>query len=134
MEAALAYAMAGETARAESLAQDLNRAFPLDTQMQSLWLPAIRAELALNRKNPAEALNALQAAAPPIELGKYPVCRQSFLPLSNLHSRRGLSGRRDRARKPPPSSRRFSTTAASSGTAGREPWRIWAWLVPMLSK
>jgi hypothetical protein len=38
--------------------------------MQSLWLPAIQAELALNRKNPAEALNSLQAAAPPIELGQ----------------------------------------------------------------
>ena len=61
--------MTGDTARAESLAQDLNKRYPLDTQMQSLWLPAIRAQLALNRKNPADALNALQAAAPPIELG-----------------------------------------------------------------
>ena len=68
-EAALAFAMADDTARAESLAQDLNKHYPLDTQMQSLWLPAIRAQLALNRKNPADALNALQAAAPPIELG-----------------------------------------------------------------
>ena len=42
VEAALAFAMAGDTARAESLAQDLNKRFPLDTQMQSLWLPAIR--------------------------------------------------------------------------------------------
>ena len=41
VEAALAYAMAGDAARAESLAQDLNKRFPLDTQMQSLWLPAI---------------------------------------------------------------------------------------------
>ena len=31
----------------------------------------------------------------------------------------------------PPSFRRSSTTAASSGTAGREPRRIWEWLVPM---
>jgi serine/threonine protein kinase/tetratricopeptide (TPR) repeat protein len=69
VEAALAFAMAGEAARAGSLAQDLNKRFPLDTQMQSLWLPAIRAQLALNRKNPADALNALQAAAPPTELG-----------------------------------------------------------------
>ena len=38
--------------------------------MQSLWLPAIRAQMALNRKNSADALNALQAAAPPIELGQ----------------------------------------------------------------
>jgi eukaryotic-like serine/threonine-protein kinase len=69
-EAALAFAMAGDTARAESLVQDLNKRFPLDTQMQSLWLPAIRGQLALDRKNPTDALNALQAAAPPIELGQ----------------------------------------------------------------
>ena len=69
-EAALAFAMAGDTARAESLAQDLNKRFPLDTQTQSLWLPAIRAQLVLNRKKPADALSALQAAAPPIELGQ----------------------------------------------------------------
>ena len=70
VEAALAFATAGQTARAESLAQDLNKRFPLDTQMQSLWLPAIQAQLALDRKNPLEALDALQAAVPPIELGQ----------------------------------------------------------------
>jgi Flp pilus assembly protein TadD/predicted Ser/Thr protein kinase len=59
-EAALAFAMAGDTARADSLAQDLGKRFPLDTQMQSLWLPAIRAQSALARKNSARALNALQ--------------------------------------------------------------------------
>jgi eukaryotic-like serine/threonine-protein kinase len=62
VEAALAFAMVGDAARAESLAQDLNKRFPLDTQMQSLWLPAIKAQLALNRKNPAEAISDLQAA------------------------------------------------------------------------
>jgi serine/threonine protein kinase/tetratricopeptide (TPR) repeat protein len=62
-EAALALAMAGETARAESLAKDLNERYPLDTQMQSLWLPAIQSQLALDRKKPAAALNALQAAS-----------------------------------------------------------------------
>ncbi len=69
VEAALAFAMAGDTARAESLAQDLGKRFPLDTQMQSLWLPAIQAQLALNKKNPAVALTALQAASL-IELGQ----------------------------------------------------------------
>jgi eukaryotic-like serine/threonine-protein kinase len=68
VEAALAFTMAGDTARAESLAQDLGKRFPLDTQMQSLWLPAIQAQLALNRKNPALALNTLQAAST-IEFG-----------------------------------------------------------------
>ena len=61
--------MAGDTARAESLAQDLGKRFPLDTQMQSLWLPAIQAQSALDKKNPAAALNALQAASQ-IELGQ----------------------------------------------------------------
>jgi eukaryotic-like serine/threonine-protein kinase len=68
-EASLEFAIAGETARAESLAQDLGKRFPLDTQMQSLWLPAIQAQLALDRKNPALALNTLQAASA-IELGQ----------------------------------------------------------------
>src|SRR5208282_6317782 len=68
-EAALAFAMAGDAARAESLAQNLKKRFPMDTQMQSLWLPAIQAQLALDRKNPVPALNALQAATP-IELGQ----------------------------------------------------------------
>jgi tetratricopeptide (TPR) repeat protein len=62
-EAALAFAMLDETARAESLAKDLNLRYPLDTQMQSLWLPAIRAQSALNARKPAAALNALQAAS-----------------------------------------------------------------------
>jgi tetratricopeptide (TPR) repeat protein len=71
VEAALAFAMAGDTTRAESLAQDLGKRFPLDTQMQSLWLPAIQAQLALDKKNPARALNALQAVSP-VELGQIP--------------------------------------------------------------
>jgi serine/threonine protein kinase/tetratricopeptide (TPR) repeat protein len=69
VEAALAFAMAGDTVRADSLARDLAKRYPLDTQMQSLWLPAIRA-LALERKNPSEALNDLQPAALPIEFGQ----------------------------------------------------------------
>ncbi len=69
VEAALAFAMAGDTARAESLAQDLWKRFPLDTQMQSLWLPAIQAQIALDKKNLSSARNAPQAASP-IELGQ----------------------------------------------------------------
>ena len=70
-EAALAYAMAGDGARAEPLAEDLKKRYPLDTQMRSLWLPAIQAQLAINRKNPVLALNTLQAASS-IELGNIP--------------------------------------------------------------
>ena len=72
VEAALAYAMAGDTARAESMAQDLNKRFPLDTLVQSLWLTAIRAQVSLNRKNPAAAIESLQAAVP-VELANMPL-------------------------------------------------------------
>jgi len=68
-EAALAFALADDVGQAESLVQDLNKRFPLDTQMQLLWLPAIRAQLALNRKNPSEALADLQVTVPPLEFG-----------------------------------------------------------------
>ena len=61
--------MAGDAARAESLAQDLNTRYRLDTQMQALWLPMIQAQLALNKKNPGSVLTALQAASS-IELEK----------------------------------------------------------------
>ncbi len=62
LEAALALAMAGDTKRADSMARELDRRFPVDTQVQSLWLPTIQAQLALNRNNPASALEHLQAA------------------------------------------------------------------------
>jgi eukaryotic-like serine/threonine-protein kinase len=71
VETALAFAMAGDTSRAESLAQDLGKRFPLDTQMQSLWLPAIQAQLALDEKSPTSALSALQPPSS-IELGETP--------------------------------------------------------------
>ena len=94
-EAALAFAMAGDTARAESLAQDLGKRYPLDTQTQSLWLPAIQAQLALDRKNPALALNALQAASLD-RVGADHVPHQHFLPISDVCARRGLLGSRTR--------------------------------------
>ena len=61
VQAALAFAMTGETAQAESLVQDLGKRFPLDTQLQLLGIPAIEAELQLARRNPDLALNTLRA-------------------------------------------------------------------------
>ena len=70
-EAALALAMSGDTAQAEFLAQDLRKRFPMDTQVQSLWLPAIEGQLALDKKKPTAALNVLQAASA-VEFGQIP--------------------------------------------------------------
>jgi len=69
VEAALAFALADDAARAESLARDLRKRFPLDTQMQSLWLPAIHAQLELNNNNPDSALKTLEVALPTLECG-----------------------------------------------------------------
>jgi serine/threonine protein kinase/tetratricopeptide (TPR) repeat protein len=70
-EAALAFSMAGDTTRAEFVAEAIGKRTPLATQMQLLWLPAIRAQSALDKKNPTSALSALQPALP-IELGEIP--------------------------------------------------------------
>ncbi len=61
VEAALASAMAGDTTTANSLAHGLDKESPLGTQVQSLWLPAIRAQLALNKKD-SSAVAALEPA------------------------------------------------------------------------
>jgi eukaryotic-like serine/threonine-protein kinase len=67
LEGALAFAMAGDTLQAESLARDLGKRYPVNIQVQSLWLPTIQAQLAINQKNPTVALKVLRAASP-IEL------------------------------------------------------------------
>jgi len=71
VEVALAFAMAGDTTRAASLATGLRKRFPLDTQVQSLWLPAIQLQLALDKKILGSTLNAQQMALP-TELGEIP--------------------------------------------------------------
>ena len=68
--AGIALAMGGDAARANTLAEELNRQFPADTQIQSLWLPAIRAQMALERKNSSAAIDELRAALPAIEYGQ----------------------------------------------------------------
>jgi tetratricopeptide (TPR) repeat protein len=66
--AALALARAGDTAGAEKLAAELDKAFPLDTLVQRYWLPTIRAAVALERKDPNRAIELLKVAST-IELG-----------------------------------------------------------------
>jgi predicted Zn-dependent protease len=66
--AALALAFAGDTVRAKTLADDLDKQFPEDTWVQFNYLPSINAKLALSRKDAAKAVEILQHAAP-YELG-----------------------------------------------------------------
>jgi len=91
VEAALALATAGDTARAESLTHDLAKRFPLDTVVQSNWLPTIRAQLAITGKNPSAAIDVLEDASA-IEMGQIDCFRsEHFLLVSDLRARRGIS-------------------------------------------
>jgi eukaryotic-like serine/threonine-protein kinase len=67
--AALALARAGDTAGAEKLASEMDKAYPLDTLVQRYWLPTIRAAVALERKDPNRAIELLKDASA-IELGQ----------------------------------------------------------------
>jgi predicted Zn-dependent protease len=62
--AALALALAGDSGRAQALADALDARFPEDTSVRFIYLPVLRAVFALNRGEPPEAIEALQAAAP----------------------------------------------------------------------
>ena len=62
--ATLALALAGDTPRAETLANNLESRFPGDTIVQGYYLPTIRAQLALHRNDPSRAIEVLQTALP----------------------------------------------------------------------
>ena len=66
--AALALAYAGDDSKARELTDDLAKRLPEDTLVQFSYLPTLRAKLAINRGNAAEAIDALRVAAP-YELG-----------------------------------------------------------------
>jgi eukaryotic-like serine/threonine-protein kinase len=68
-EAALAFALAGDSARAQSLTGELRARFPLDTQIHTIWLPAIEAQLAIGRKYIPDAFRALEPATSPGQFG-----------------------------------------------------------------
>jgi hypothetical protein len=66
--AAITLALAGDASRVEALADDLEKRFPEDTQVRFIYLPQIRALVALSRKEPGKAVNLLQTTIP-YELG-----------------------------------------------------------------
>jgi tetratricopeptide (TPR) repeat protein len=65
---AIALALAGDSAQAARLSDDLRKNFPADTIVQFDYLPMIRAATALRSGDPGRAVEAL-AAAEPYELG-----------------------------------------------------------------
>ena len=62
-----ALALCGQTAAAQSLVDEMQKRFPQDTLLNSVWIPLIRAQLELARGNGSQAVDLLQSAH------KYPV-------------------------------------------------------------
>ena len=60
---ALTLALAGETAKPQLVAESLAQSFPEDTTVRFNYLPALRAQVALNRGDPAVALEILQVTS-----------------------------------------------------------------------
>jgi tetratricopeptide (TPR) repeat protein len=67
--AAFALALAGDSSRSQTLANDLEKRFREDTAVRFSYLPALRAVLALNHGEPSKAVELLQIAVPN-ELGQ----------------------------------------------------------------
>jgi hypothetical protein len=61
---ALALAICGDTAKAEKLAAETSKLYPNGTIWNAVQLPGIRAAIALNRDQPAKAVELLASASP----------------------------------------------------------------------
>ena len=75
--AAFALALSGDSSRSQTLANDLERRFPEDTSAKFSYLPALRALLALNHREPSKAVELLQIAVP-YDLGVPPSSFHGF--------------------------------------------------------
>jgi eukaryotic-like serine/threonine-protein kinase len=87
--ASLAFARAGDVARAQTMAEDLSQRFPTDTLVNDYWVPVIRAEIARRQGDTTKATAFLSTAAPyesgspqPFQLGTlYPVYERGLVHL-----------------------------------------------------
>jgi tetratricopeptide (TPR) repeat protein len=62
--AAFALALSGDSSRSQTLIDDISRRFPEGTIVRFTYLPTLRALLALNRSQPANAVELLQTTIP----------------------------------------------------------------------
>jgi len=61
-QAASALAVCGQSAAAQTLVDELTKRFPLDTLLNNVTIPVIRAQLELNRGNAAQAVTLLESS------------------------------------------------------------------------
>ena len=72
--AGLTLAWAGDSTRAEGLADEMQKRFPLDTVVNGYQLPTLRASIEIDRSNPGKAIEILESGPPSVlgvGLGNY---------------------------------------------------------------
>ena len=129
-EAALAFALAGDGAQAETLARDLAQRFPLDTQIQSLWLPAIQSQLALNRQRPRFGPKSPAKYFPrrsSLDWSRFPLTPPDPASIRPTIRGKAYLAAGQKHGPLPPNSRRFLITRVLSGIAGRVPCLSLVW-------
>jgi tetratricopeptide (TPR) repeat protein len=110
--AALTMAETGDSAQAQKIAEQLNAESPLDTIIQSYWLPTIRATLALHRGDAKQAITLLDAATP-YELGVQNVSVMAPIYVRGMAYLKAGQGKEAAAQ--------FQTMLAHRGLAGNAP-------------
>jgi DNA-binding winged helix-turn-helix (wHTH) protein len=63
-EAGFALALAGDSPRSQAVTEDLEKRLPEDTRVQFIYVPTLRAHLALNHSQPSKAVELLQTTIP----------------------------------------------------------------------
>ena len=84
-----ALALAGDGNKAAAIADELGKQFPLHTLINSLYLPTTRAQIELDRGNPAKAIELLRAAAPYESGGAWRMLPNYVRGLAYLKARQG---------------------------------------------
>jgi predicted Zn-dependent protease len=67
--AGVVFARTGDASRTHALVESLNKSYPVNTIVQSAWIPTINAQIELGRGNGSKAVELLQPAVP-YELGE----------------------------------------------------------------
>ncbi len=74
-----ALALSGEIRQAQAVVDELAQRFPLDTEVNNVILPVVRAAIETKRSNPVKAIEFLRPAAP-YELGSNPTASYQLAP------------------------------------------------------
>ena len=118
--AAHVLAISGESGAAQKLVDDLNKRFPEDTIVQSIYLPTLRALIALRRSDPRQAIAELQVTLPyDLAMPRNGVLWLLRRALFGVCARRGVSGGAPRSR----SSRGISEDSREPGDRFRRSHR-----------